>query len=129
VQRRGERHAWYANAAAVYYAGARIPVPQDSQIVPTLVFGYEYAMTGTTNLNLQAYISESVYTHRQTDLDELLGEKYQLSIGLRHRSNNMLFTFGITENLQNFNNTPDIGFQLGFAYVPKRINETTDGGT
>ena len=38
----------------------------------------------------------------------------------RHRSNNMLFTFGITENLQNINNTPDIGFQLGFAYLPKR---------
>lgn len=129
VQRRGERHAWSANAAAVYYAGARIPVPQDSQVVPTLIFGYEYAMTGTTNLNLQVYISESVYTHRQTDLDELLGEKYQLSIGLRHRSNNMLFTFGITENLQNVNNTPDIGFQLGFAYVPKRISAATKGRT
>jgi len=86
-------------------------------------------MAGTTNLNLQAYVSESVYTHRQTDLDELLGEKYQLSVGLRHRSNNMLFTFGITENLQNFNNTPDFGFQLGFAYIPKRVGPTISGGT
>jgi hypothetical protein len=25
----------------------------------------------------------------------------------------------VTENLQNLNNTPDIGFQLGFAWVPK----------
>ena len=128
VQHRGARHSWYGNAAAVYYAGADVPVPQDSQVVPTLIFGYEYAMTGTTNLNVQAYISESVYTHRQTDLDELLGEKYQVSIGLRHRSNNMLFTFGITENLQNFNNTPDIGFQLGFAYVPKRVSAATSAG-
>jgi len=86
-------------------------------------------MTGSTNLNVQAYISESVYTHRQTDLDELLGEKYQASIGVRHRSNNMLFTFGITENLQNITNTPDIGFQLGFAYVPKRASVPTKGGT
>ena len=121
LQHRGDRHAWYANAAAVYYAGAAIPVPQDSQVVPTLILGYEYAATGNTNLNVQAYISESVYRHRQTDLDELLGEKYQISLGMRHRHENMLFTFGITENLQNFNNTPDIGFQLGFAYVPKRI--------
>ena len=59
-----------------------IPVPQDSQVVPTLIFGYEYAMTGSTNLNVQAYISESVYTRRQTELDELLGEKYQLSFGV-----------------------------------------------
>jgi hypothetical protein len=30
-----------------------------------------------------------------------------------------VWTLGITENLQNINNTPDIGFQLGFAYVPR----------
>ena len=48
----------------------------------------------------------------------MLGEKYQLSLGLRHRVNNFLFTFGVTENLQNINNTPDIGFQLGLAWVP-----------
>lgn len=125
IQRRGDHHAWYGNVAAVYYAGADIPVPQEAQVVPTLIFGYEYAMTGSTNLNVQAYISESVYTHRQTDLDELLGEKYQVSIGLRHRSNNMLFTFGITENLQNITNTPDIGFQLGFAYAPKLVSAAT----
>ena len=96
--------------------------------MPTLIFGYEYAMTGSTNLNVQAYVSESVYTHQETDLDELLGKKYQVSIGVRHRSDNMLFTFGITENLQNFNNTPDIGFQLGFAYVPKRVSAATSAG-
>lgn len=32
-----------------------------------------------------------------------------------------LFTFGITENVQNINNTPDIGFQFGFAYVPHPV--------
>lgn len=41
-----------------------------------------------------------------------------MSLGVRHRMNRFLFTFGITENLQNINNTPDIGFQLGVAYVP-----------
>jgi len=28
-------------------------------------------------------------------------------------------SFAATENLQNLNNTPDIGFQIGFAWVPK----------
>jgi hypothetical protein len=32
-------------------------------------------------------------------------------------------TFGITENLQNITNTPDIGFQLGFAYAPERARK------
>jgi hypothetical protein len=32
--------------------------------------------------------------------------------------NDMIVTFGITENVQNINNTPDIGIQLGLAWVP-----------
>ena len=36
------------------------------------------------------------------------------------RMERSLFTFAITENLQNVNNTPDIGFQLGLAYIPQR---------
>jgi hypothetical protein len=44
--------------------------------------------------------------------------KYQYSIGVRHRWESMIWTFGFTENVQNINNTPDVGLQLGFAYVP-----------
>jgi hypothetical protein len=42
-----------------------------------------------------------------------------LSLGFRHRFDNLLTSFAVTENLQNLNNTPDIGFQLGFAWAPK----------
>ena len=121
LQKFSNNHAWYISASAVYYAGSDEPSQQDSQIVPTVVFGYERKLTDNTNVNLQGYISKSVYSHDQTDLEELLGEKYQASIGIRHRfSKQYLFTFGITENLQNVNNTPDIGFQLGLAYIPSR---------
>jgi hypothetical protein len=118
LQRPGKRHAFYIDMAAVYYAGATQPAPQDSQVLPTLVLGWEYQLTARTNVNIQAYASKSVYTDNQTDLDELTGNKYQYSIGLRHRWDSMIFTFGFTENVQNVNNTPDIGLQLGFAYVP-----------
>ncbi len=118
LQRQGNVHGLYVNAAAVYYAGASEPAPQESQIVPTLIVGYEYRWTERTNINLQGYISKSVYSHKTTDLDELLSEKYQVTLGLRHMRNNVLYTFGVTENLQNINNTPDIGFQLGVAFIP-----------
>ena len=88
-------------------------------MLPTLVLGYEYQLTARTNVNLQAYVSKSVYSHEQTDLDELTGTKYQYSLGLRHRMESWLFTVGFTENVQNVNNTPDIGLQFGVAYIPR----------
>jgi len=118
LQRKGQHHAFYIDAAAVYYDGSTQVSPQDGQVIPTLIVGYELMVTRRTNINLQGYISKSVYSHDETDLEELLGEKYQASLGFRHRRNNFLFTFAVTENLQNINNTPDIGFQLGLAWVP-----------
>jgi hypothetical protein len=120
LQRLGIRHAVYVNAAAVYYGGTREPTPQDSQVIPTVILGYEFKWTERTNLNAQAYVSNSVYSHQQTDLEELLGMKYEYSLGLRHRLENWLISVGFTENVQNINNTPDIGFQLGVAWIPHR---------
>ena len=125
LQRFGIRHAFYGNLAAVYYAGTSEPAPQDSQIIPTVILGYEFKWTEKTNLNVQAYISNSVYSHEQTDLDELLGMKYEYSLGLRHRMDNWLLSFGITENVQNVNNTPDIGMQLGLAWIPHPRSSST----
>jgi hypothetical protein len=118
LQYRGDRNAFYGNVAGVYFAGGDFPVKQQAQVVPTLILGYEFALTPDTNLNLQAYASKSVYTHAETDLQELLDNKYQLTAGFRHRARDVIVTFGITENVQNINNTPDIGFQLGIAWVP-----------
>ncbi len=119
LRRLGARNAVHVDLAAVYYAGQDAPSPQDSQIVPTIVVGWECQFTARTNVNLQAYASKSVYKREQTDLDELLKDKYQLSLGVRHRFDNAIVSFAVTENLQNLNNTPDIGFQLGFGWVPE----------
>jgi len=118
VRRLGRRNALHMDFAAVYYAGQDVPAPQDSQIIPTLVVGWERQLTGRTNANLQGYASKSVYGHDQTDLKDLLSDKFQLSLGIRHRFDCCVASFAATENLQNLNNTPDIGFQIGFAWVP-----------
>jgi len=126
VRHLGSRNAVHVDLSAVYYAGESMPVPQDEQIVPTVVIGWEHQMTARTNFNLQGYASRSVYTHEQTDLDDLLDDKYQLSLGIRHRFDCCLVSFGVTENLQNLNNTPDIGFQLGFAWLPALAPQRQD---
>jgi hypothetical protein len=118
VRRLGSKNAFHVDLAAVYYAGEDVPSPHEAQIIPTIILGWERKLTARTNVNLQGYASKSVYRRAQTDLDELLSDKFQLSLGVRHRFDNVLTSFAITENLQNLNNTPDIGFQLGFAWAP-----------
>lgn len=118
AQWRGARQAFYANASAVYFAGGDFLVRHEPQVIPTLVVAYEYALTANTNLNIQGYASPSVYSRRETDLPELLGNKYQITAGFRHRRDNVVLSFGITENVQNINNTPDVAFQLGVTWLP-----------
>jgi hypothetical protein len=65
--------------------------------VPTLILGYEFQWTQRTNLNFQAYGSKSTYTERTTDLKELNGNKYQLTLGFRHRRDEVLWSFAVTE--------------------------------
>jgi Protein of unknown function (DUF3187) len=114
----GQHHAWYVATSAVYYAGSPNFAPNDSKVIPTLVVGYERHLSQNTHLILQGYASPSVYSHQDTDLDDLLATKYQASLGFYHRIGAGLISFAVTENLQNLNNTPDIGFQLGFALAP-----------
>jgi len=119
LQRFAGRHAAYLSAAAVRTQGSVLTSSNDrTQIVPTYIFGYEYSVSQATNIVAQYYVSPSVFTHEDTDLPGLLKTKYQISIGLRHRVDASLWTFAITENMRNYDNTPDIGFQIGWAYSP-----------
>lgn len=118
LQRYSGRHAVYFNVAAVYYAGMDQFVPEPAQILPTVVMGYEYRLTPRTNVLLQTYLSRSVYKDEQTDLNELTGTKYQISAGVHHRRGAQLITIALTENIQNINNTPDVGLQFGWSYNP-----------
>lgn len=118
LQRYSGRHAAYLNLAAVYYAGMNQFVPEPAQVLPTMVVGYEYRLTPRTNVIMQGYFSRSVYENEQTDLNELTGTKYQISAGVHHRRGAQLITVALTENIQNINNTPDVGLQFGWSFNP-----------
>lgn len=118
LQRFMNDHAFYGSLAAVYTRPSNIATASGRQVVPTAIVGYEYRWTGNLNLNAQFYASPSVYKRDDTDLDELLKPKYQVSLGFRYRVGASLLTFGVTENVANYNNSPDFGFQLSWAYSP-----------
>lgn len=123
LQRFSDHHAWYLSASGVYYDGTTNVMPTGPRIVPTLIVGYERKLSAGTHAILQGYVSDSVYSRRETELDELLATKFQLSLGIYRRLGRGVLSFAITENLQNFNNTPDLGLQLGWAYSPALAHE------
>jgi hypothetical protein len=118
LQRFAGRHAGYASAAAVLTKGSVLTSTDRTQIVPTYIFGYEYSVSQRTGIVAQFYVSPSVLRHEDTDLEELLATKYQVSVGVRHRIDASVWSFAITENTININNTPDIGFQIGWTHSP-----------
>ncbi|MGB7739017.1 MAG: DUF3187 family protein [Steroidobacteraceae bacterium] len=116
------RHALYGNVALVRYAGSEGSLPTDARLLPALVAGYELRLTSRTHSIVQFYASPSVYSGEQTNLDELLATKYQLSLGLRHHRGKHLFTFAVTENIGSLQNTPDISLQFGWVYRSPRVD-------
>ena len=98
-----------------YRGGAESP---SDELIPTLVLACSYAATPATSIIIQSYASRSAV--RDTTIDELKNNKYQLSLGLQSSFHSWTGTFAVTENISNFNNTPDVGFQLGLSYTGGR---------
>ena len=88
------------------------------RVVPTLTTAYEVGLTGHTNFILQLYASESAL--RDTTIEEIRANKYQASLGLRSHHGHLIYAFAVTENLGNFENTPDVGVSLTLAWVSLR---------
>lgn len=113
LQRRSGRHALYGSLSAVYYSGG-MPESPEAQVIPTLVLAYTFAATHQTSFVVQSYTSRSVV--RDTGLSELKANKYQLSFGVQSRIRDWKWSLALTENIANFDNTPDIGAQLALTH-------------
>ena len=83
--------------------------------VPTLTAAYEVGLTKHTNFIVPLYGSQSAL--RDTDIEEIRANKYQASFGLRSRRGHIVYAFAVTENVANFENTPDVGATLTFAWI------------
>ena len=57
---------------------------------------------------------------QDTTIDQLKADKYQASLGLRSLRSHLVYGFAMTENVENFANTPDIGVSLTLAWIALR---------
>jgi len=114
LQRFFTRNALYLSLAEVYFQSPDPGFSRDTWI-PTVVAGWETRLTKNTNFIVQVYVSKSVV--QETTLDELSAKKIQGTLGLQRLYRGNVLRFGITENIANFENTPDIGFNLSVARI------------
>jgi Protein of unknown function (DUF3187) len=118
LQGKFRRQAVYFSTSFVWTDGRVLGVRLERRVVPTMTAAYEVGVTDHTNAILQLYASRS--TVRDSTIQEIKANKYQASLGLRSRRGHLIYGFAVTENLENFDNTPDVGVSLTLAWVSLR---------
>ena len=118
LQGKFRRQAVYFSSSFVLTDGRVLGVQLDRRVLPTMTAAYEVGVTGHTNVILQLYGSES--TIRDSTIDQIKVNKYEASLGFRSRRGHLIYGFAVTENLANFENTPDVGASLTVAWVSLR---------
>ncbi len=114
AQRFFRRNALYATLSGTYFDSPDSALAED-QWIPTVILGWETRLSEHLGLVLQIYGSRS--TVQETQLEELSAEKIQATLGLQWMMAGNVLRFGFTENLANFNNTPDVGLSFSFAHL------------
>ncbi|HEX7048340.1 MAG TPA: DUF3187 family protein [Gammaproteobacteria bacterium] len=113
----GERNSIYLSLALVL-AGRAEPFPEHTRrLAPSINIAWENRLMENLNLVLQLNGARSLFEDG-TD-PELSANVFQASIGLRQRHGDFVWSYALTENLVNFNNTADLGFHVGFAWLPR----------
>jgi len=111
LQRQWADHGLYISISHVAFGGSDDFGDAVNRQIPSATVAWETRIGRNTSAILQATAARSVFAGA-TD-PELAANQYQMSAGVRHVSGALHYTFAITENLVNFNNTPDIGFHVG----------------
>jgi hypothetical protein len=115
LQGKFRRNAVYFSASLVSTDGKVFGVPLERRVVPTLTAACEYGLTPQTNFVAQFYASQS--TVRDGSLAIIEANKYQGSLGVRSHRGSIIYGIAVTENIVNFENTPDVGLSLTLAWA------------
>lgn len=113
----GDRNSIYLSLALVR-AGRAEPFPENTRrLVPSVNIAWENRLAENLNLVLQLNGARSMFEDGADP--ELTANVFQASMGLRQRHGDFVWSYALTENLVNFNNTADLGFHIGFAWLPR----------
>jgi hypothetical protein len=112
------RQALYFSSSLVSTDGQVFGVSLARRLVPTVTAAYERALNDRTNFVGQIYASQSAV--RESSIRVIQADKYEASLGLRTHRGRMIYGVAVTENLANFENTPDVGLSLTAAWAELR---------
>lgn len=115
VQRELEENALYLSTSWIHVGGSDFFPHLDPGGVPTVSFAWEHLLSPRTSTVLQVTGSRSAFP--ATEISELAENKYLVSVGIRRRNGHRVWSVALTENVANFNNSPDIGLHVGCALV------------
>ncbi len=114
LERHWRRGGLYLSASYVWLGNFDLAdfSPAD---IPSLTVAYSHRLSSRVTAVVQGLVSGSIFSDETRS--ELSTVEYQMSFGVRFRTGPMIVSAALTENLVNFQNTPDIGFHLGLCYV------------
>lgn len=113
----GQSNSIYVSAAVVH-TGRSEPFPDRTRrISPSLNVAWEARVGRSSNLVAQINAARSLFDEGADA--ELAADVYQASLGFRQRYGEFVWSYALTENLVNFNNSADLGFHVGFAWLPQ----------
>ena len=97
------------------YLGAYERLAISSQLQLSGMFAYERACGRKTSILAQATISQSPFS--ELDLEELAALSTQITLGVKRVIGKQVLFVGFTENVANFDNSPDVGFHIGLTRI------------
>ena len=111
---------------AIYLAASYVKLGTSGELpdfgledVQKVSVSYERLFGRRMSFVLQGSLSPSPFQNTDSELSEA---KLQLSLGVRYAFQSTgAFEFGLTENVSNFDSTPDIGFHFGFGLPITRL--------
>jgi hypothetical protein len=114
LERHWQRSGLYISASYVWLGDFDLAdfSPAD---IPSVTVAYSHRLSPKVSGVVQGLVSGSIF--RDETASELSSVEYQISVGLRYRVGATILSFALTENLANFQNSPDVGLHLGLCIV------------
>jgi hypothetical protein len=114
LHRAFRRQAVYLDLAVVRVGGP-LPDPRvDRRMIPAGVLAYEVGIGHRISFILQYYLSTSVF--KRSNVPDLTQNKNEIVGGFRFQHGPVSWYFDLIENLLHYENTPDVGAQVGMTW-------------